>query len=193
MPGPITLSVPSYLPGLISARPPGNSLLAALSARTGPAAAPSASAAEQASSGVPQVMDAELRTKRDIAQFTLALGSANTPAQLLANPVALRVLLIAHGLADQVGNSGLATRALLSNPARTNSLLNQLKDPRWLAVNQRYSFATQGLAVLRNADTGAALARCYGEALGAAGLDPAPPGASNAVTFAREITPPDTE
>jgi len=108
---------------------------------------------------------AEPQVKRDIAQFAQALAAADTPAQLLANPVALRVLLTSHGLADQAGNSALAARALLSNPARSNSLLNQLKDPRWLAVNNLYSFATQGLRMLRNPETVAALTRAYAEAL----------------------------
>jgi hypothetical protein len=112
---------------------------------------------------------------RDIAQFKQALAVANTPAQLLANPVALRVLLTSHGLADQAGNSALATRVLLSNSARANSLLNQLKDSRWLVVNNLYSFATQGLETLRKPEAVAAVARGYADALQVATLAHIPP------------------
>jgi hypothetical protein len=180
MPGSVSLNAPSYLPALVGSRLQGNSLLAALSGKSG--LAPNAIELEAApgpaqpdAPQMPTVVEAELQFKRDIAQFTQALGAANTPAQLLANPAALRVILTAHGLADQAGNSALATRALLSNPARSNSLLNQLKDPRWLAVNHLYAFATQGLAVLRNPDTVAGLCRCYGAALEtAAAVKPGP-------------------
>jgi Protein of unknown function (DUF1217) len=169
MRGSITLNAPSYRPALAGLRLQGDSLLASLS---GKAARGSATADADAgpdlmqasATGQVTLAGAERQVKRDIAQFAQALASANTPAQLLANPVALRVLLTSHGLADQAGNSALAARALLSNPARSNSLLNQAKDPRWLAVNKLYSFATEGLAALRNPATVAAISRSYAEA-----------------------------
>jgi Protein of unknown function (DUF1217) len=170
MRGSLTLNAPSYRPGLAGSRLQGDSLLASLSGRVGVAsetADPNAGPASMQTTATRQVTLAgeEPQVKRDLAQFAQALAAANTPAQLLANPVALRVLLTSHGLADEAGNSALAARALLSNPARSNSLLNQLKDPRWLAVNNLYSFATQGLAVLRDPDNITAITRSYSEAV----------------------------
>jgi hypothetical protein len=164
------LNAPSYRPALVGSRLQGDSLLASLSGKASlgsDTAAPEARPEFMQTTATRQVTLAgeEPQVKRDIAQFAQAVAAANTPAQLLANPVALRVLLTSHGLADQAGNSALAARALLSNPARSNSLLNQLKDPRWLAVNNLYSFATQGLAALRNPKTVAAITRSYAEAV----------------------------
>jgi hypothetical protein len=197
MRGSITLNAPSYLPALVGSRVQGNSLLASLSGKTGLTAviADPDAASEQVQTSLTRVVSlpgAESQFKRDIAQFTQALAAANTPAQLLANPVALRVLLTSHGLADQAGNSALATRALLSNAVRSNSLLNQLKDPRWLAVNHLYSFATQGLAVLRNPETVATICRCYAEALRANRRDQTPPDPSTALTFPGRAVRPET-
>jgi hypothetical protein len=187
----ITLAAPSYLPSLVGSRQQGNSLLALLSDKTGLAAAtgdPDAAADLGLTSPSRQgaLVTAEPQARRDIARFTEALAAADTPAQLLGNPIALRVLLTSHGLADQAGNSALAMRALLSNPARSNSVLNQLKDPRWLAVNDRYSFAAQGLAVLRNPATVAAICDSYAEALRVTALVKAPPAASGALAFPQD-------
>ena len=168
MRGSLTLNAPSYRPALVGSRLQGDSLLASLSgkaSRGSGTAAPDARPEFTQTTRSVTLAGEEPQVKRDIAQFAQALAAANTPAQLLASPVALRVLLTSHGLADQAGNSALAARALLSNPARSNSLLNQLKDPRWLAVNNLYSFATQGLAVLRNPETVAAITRSYTEAV----------------------------
>jgi hypothetical protein len=188
MRGSITLNAPSYRPALIGSGSQGMSLLAALSGKSSLESVTATGNVEsepgQTNAAWPiRFTGAEPQFKRDIAQFTLAVAAASTPAQLLARPVALRVLLTAHGLADQFGNSALATRALLSNPARSNSLLNQLKDPRWFAVNSLYSFATQGLAELRKPEIFAAICRAYAEALRMTSLEQSPPTHSNALTF----------
>jgi len=108
---------------------------------------------------------AEPRFRHDLTQFTQALAVAKTPAQLLANPVALRVLLTAYGLGDKAADVGLATQALLADPARSNSLVNQLTDPRWISVNQTFSFATKGLSVVSAPSTIRAITSLYAEAL----------------------------
>jgi hypothetical protein len=197
MRGSITLNAPSYRPALVGSSLRGMSLLASLS---GKSSLESVTATPNAESEPGQtnttrpitLAGAEPQVKHDIAQFTLAVAAANTPAQLLARPVALRVLLTAHGLADQAGNSALATRALLSNPARSNSLVNQLKDPRWFAMNNLYSFATQGLTELRNPETFAAISRSYAEALRVTSLEQTPPPQSNALTFPQGAALPET-
>ncbi len=187
----ITLNAPSYLPSLVCSDLQGNSLLALLSDKTGlaaatgdPRAVPESGRTSATRAGAQA--GAEPQVKRDIARFTEALATANTPGQLLGNPVALRVLLTAHGLADQAGNSALAMRALLSNPARSNSVLNQLKDSRWLAVNDRYSFATQGLTVLRNPEIVAAICQSYAKALRVSALDQTPPVAARGLALAQD-------
>jgi hypothetical protein len=184
MRGTVSLNAPSYQPALVGTRPQGNSLLASLAEKTGraPVTDEPAAGPDPTQSREPGPTEAEPQARRDIAQFKQALAAADTPAQLLANPVALKVLLTSHGLADEAGNSALAMRVLLSNSARANSLLNQLKDPRWLAVNNLYSFATQGLATLRNPETVAAIARCYIEALRVTSLAQTPPLSQNVPT-----------
>ena len=185
MRGSLTLNAPNYLPTLVGPRLHGTSLLASLSGKSGlaPVTVDPVLAPEQAETGTMR-QDAptaeEPQVERDIAQFTRVLAAASTPAQLLANPVALKVLLTANGLADQAGNSALAKRALLSNPTRSNSLLNQAKDPRWIGVNNVYSFATKGLSVLKNPVTIAAIAHSYADALSETGLDKTLPDPSNA-------------
>lgn len=196
MRGSVTLNAPSYRPALVGSRLQADSLLASLSGRAGlePMTSDADVGSEPGQTNATRpisLASAEPQVKRDLAQFTQALAAANTPSQLLANPVALRVLLTAHGLADHAGNSALATRALLSNPARSNSLLNQLKDPRWFAVNGLYSFATQGLAMLRNPDTVASISRSYAEALHGSSLVPAPPEGPGTLSFPQPAAPPD--
>ena len=188
MPGSITLNAPSYQPALVGSPSPGISLLASLSgeARVTSGTAGSGTVAQLAQTRPAHSVTpagTEPRVKQDIAQFVRAVALANTPAQLLANAAALRVLLTANGLADQAGNPALAIRALLSNPARANSLLNQLKDPRWYAINTLYSFATRGLTVLRNPDTIADIRGAYAAALRVTGLDQALSHPSVALTF----------
>ncbi len=62
-------------------------------------------------------------TLTTIAQFRQALESSRTLDRALSDPRVLKVLLPALGLPDQIGNPGLAKRALLSDP----------KDPKGLA------------------------------------------------------------
>jgi hypothetical protein len=200
MRGSVTLNAPSYRPTLVGSSLQGHSLLALLSGKAslaeqaGPDAvslAPDAGL-EPIQTDATRPSSAQARVERDIAQFQQALAAANTPAQLLANPVALLVLLTAHGLADQARNTALATRSLLSNPARSNSLLNQLKDTRWLALNNLLAFATQGLEILRQPETVAAISRSYAEALRVASLAQTPPDASIVHNFPSSAIPSET-
>jgi hypothetical protein len=120
---------------------------------------------------------------RDIAAFTSAVQSATSPAQLLANPTVMNVLLTASGMSDQIGYTALATQALLSNSADPNALVNQLSDTRWLTVNQTYNFATQGLSVIQTPSVIATITNGYAEQTWLQSLNTATPGLSNALTF----------
>jgi hypothetical protein len=187
------LNVPSYLPTLLGLSSPGSSLLATLYSYTGPTpgAVNPIAALEQARAGEANqvaLVAAQPQVQRDIAQFTQALATAETPARLLDDPVALKILLTANGMADQVGNTALATRALLADPARPDSLLNTLVDSRWRTVNQTYSFGTRGLSILNEPKTVAAIANDYAEALWRMQLNQTTPGLSNALDFLRRAS-----
>lgn len=120
---------------------------------------------------------------RAISQFESAVKSATSPAQLLANPDVMNVLLTASGMSDQIGFTALATQALLSNPADPNALVNQLSDTRWLTVNQTYNFATQGLSVIQTPSVLATIANGYAEQTWYQSLDATTPGLSEALNF----------
>ena len=97
MSGSVGLSAPSYLPALFGSTGSGDSLLATLYGYSGPnpGSVNPIAALEQAKAGETRqvaVIAAEPQIKRDIAQFTQALATAKTPAQLLANPAAMKVL-----------------------------------------------------------------------------------------------------
>jgi hypothetical protein len=188
-----SLNVPSYLPTLLNSSTPGDSLLTTLYGYAGanPATVNPIAALEQAKTGETKqvaVVAAEPQIKRDLAQFTQALATAKTPAQLLANPTALKVLLTANGLGDQVANTALATKALLSDPSDPKSLVNQLTDTRWAAVVKTYNFATKGLTVLNTPTTLAAVTNGYSEVLWRTNLDQSTPGLSNALDFLKRAS-----
>ena len=121
--------------------------------------------------------------QRDIAAFRHAVAGAASPKALLANPVALRVLLTASGLGDQAGYTALATKALLSNPADPKGLASQLGDARWKPAAATLAFATKGLAVLRDPKVLDTLSNAYAEIAWRKSLDAATPGLSDALTF----------
>lgn len=126
---------------------------------------------------------AEPVTKRDIAAFRAAVAKAKTPADLLANPDARKVLLTANGLGDQAQYGALATKALLSNTAKSGSLASQLSDARWLNAAKTYDFANQGLAVLKKPGVIDTIANGYAEVQWRQSLNQTTPGLSNAIDF----------
>ena len=120
---------------------------------------------------------------RDIAAFTAALKSATTPQQLLQNSTALKVLLTANGLGDQVQYPALAQKALLSDTTKSNALANTLPDTAWASTASLFKFATQGLAVLKKPGVLATITNGYAEVTWRQSLDQTTPGLSNALTF----------
>ncbi len=188
MSGNVNLNSPSYLPTLYGASSGGNSLLATLYGLAGPSPGstnPIAALAQAQTNEPKQValVAADPQVQRDLAAFTKALATAKTPAQLLANPAALKVLLTANGLGDQVSATALATQALLSDPSKSDSLVNRLTDSRWSTVNKTYNFATKGLTVLNTPKAIAAITNGYAEVLWRQKLDKTTPGLSNALDF----------
>jgi hypothetical protein len=120
---------------------------------------------------------------RDIAAFGAAVSAAKNPAALLKNPIVMKILLTANGLADQLSYPALAGKALLSNVNDTKSLVNRLNDTRWKTVVQTYDFANNGLSILQNPKVISTIANGYAEVTWRKSLDAATPGLSNALSF----------
>jgi hypothetical protein len=104
---------------------------------------------------------------------------------LLKNPIAMKVLLTAGGLADQVDYTALAQRALLSNTKDKTSLVNKLAatNSRWKPFVQTYDFANKGLSILKQPKILASVANAFAEVTWRESLDATTPGLSSALTF----------
>ena len=120
---------------------------------------------------------------RDIAAFRAAVAGAKTPAALLANPAALKVLLTANGLGDQVSYTALASKALLSDTSKSGSLASQLSNAQYLATAKTFDFANKGLAIIKNPSVLDSIANGYAEVQWRQGLDAGTPGLSEALDF----------
>jgi hypothetical protein len=193
MTGSVNLNVPSYLPTLLDSSVPGDSILATMFGFAGPnpgSANPIAALAQAKAGETKQVAVVASQTdvKRDLAQFAKAVATAKTPADLLANPFALKVLLTANGLGNQAANTALATKALLADPSNTGSLVNKLSDSRWMSMNKTYSFASKGLSILKDPKTLAAITNGYAEVQWRTSLDKKTPGLSNALDFLKRAS-----
>lgn len=133
---------------------------------------------------------AQPQVAREIAAFTKAVATAKSPADLLANPQALDVLLTASGLGDQASYTAMAQKALLSNTNDPNGLANQLSGTNalWQTTAKTYDFANQGLALIQKPGVASAIANAYAEVTWRQSLDSATPGLSNALTFRSEAS-----
>jgi hypothetical protein len=120
---------------------------------------------------------------RDIAAFRKAVAKAPDAKTLLADPVARKVLLTANGLGSQTDYAALATKALLSDTTKPDSLASKLANTQWLTVAKTFDFANQGLAVLKDPKVLDSLANGYAEVAWRNSLDESTPGLSNALDF----------
>jgi hypothetical protein len=193
MSGTSGLNAFSYLPSLFGSNSAGSSLLQTLYGYGAPAQGSTnpISALLQAKTGEKSqvaVIAAQPEVQRDVAQFVKALATAKTPAEFLANPIALKVLLTANGLGAQAGNTALATKTMLSDPSQPNALANKLPDGRWLTLNKTYQFASKGLSVLSDPKTIALITSGYTEVLWRQSLDKTTPGLSNALDFQKRAS-----
>jgi len=126
----------------------------------------------QAEQNQTKAIAAEAKTpavQRDVGAFRKAVASAKDVKTLLANPALQKVLLTANGLGDQIGSTGLVVKALMSNPRKSTAAT--------------YSFATKGLAVLKDPKVLDTLANAYAEVSWRQSLDATTPGLSDALTF----------
>ncbi len=121
--------------------------------------------------------------QRDVAAFRKAVASAKDVKTLLANPAVQKVLLTANGLGDQIGSTGLVTKALTSNASDPKSLANQLSNKAWKSTAATYNFATKGFTVIQNPKVLDTIANAYAEVSWRKSLDATTPGLSDALTF----------
>lgn len=121
--------------------------------------------------------------QRDLAAFRKAVASAKDVKSLLANPAAQKVLLTANGLSDQIGSTGLVTKALMSKTSDPKSLANLLPNTAWKAAAATYDFANKGLKVLKDPKVLDTVASAYAEISWRKSLDTTTPGLSDALTF----------
>jgi hypothetical protein len=178
----------SYLTSLFSTTfGAGDSLLNALygsgagSAQQDPVAA--LRSAEQNETQDIKVTGAQPNVQQALKQFTLAVNSATSVTQLLANPAVMNVLLTANGMQDQIGYTALATKTLTSDLTNTNSLANQLTDTRWKTLATTYNFAANGLTSIQTPAAIASISAAYTKATWEAGEDSVAPGLSQALDF----------
>ncbi len=168
---------------------PADGLVGALYGSAAPAAASSPlqalRAAETNESRDIAVTAKQPQVAREVAAFRAAVAKAKTPAELLRNPAALKVLLTAGGLSDQIAYPALAQRALLSNTKDKAALANKLNvvDSRWQPFVQTYDFANKGLSVLTKPQVLSSIANAYAEVSWRQSLDATTPGLSNALSF----------
>ena len=126
--------------------------------------------------------------QRDVAAFRKAVAGAKDVKSLLANPAVQKVLLTANGLGDQIGSTGLVTKALTSKLSDPKSVANVLSNPAWKAAAATYDFANKGLAVLQDPKVLNTVASAYAEISWRKSLDAATPGLSDALTFRETAT-----
>lgn len=125
---------------------------------------------------------------RDLAAFTQGIAHATSAAGALQNPNVLKVLLTANGMASQLQYTALATKALLSDPADPNSLVNKLTDTRWKTLAQTYNLATKGLAALQDPKVQTQIATAYEKVTWLNSLDKATPGLAEAIQFKQQAS-----
>jgi hypothetical protein len=118
-----------------------------------------------------------------IAAFTAAVKNAKNITTLLNNPTVQQVLLTASGLSNYIGETGLVTKAFMSNVSDPNSVVNQLADATLTSTVQTYNFATNGVAELQNPKILSTLTSGYAEIMWRQSLNAATPGLSNALDF----------
>ena len=120
---------------------------------------------------------------RDIAAFQTGVANAKDIQTALKNPNVMKVLLTASNLSKYIQYPALAQKALLSDPAQSDSLVNKLNDTNLANAAKSFNFAKNGLAALQNPTVIASLSHGYSEVLWRQSLDQATPGLSNALAF----------
>jgi hypothetical protein len=120
---------------------------------------------------------------RDVAAFIKGISQAKTLTDALTNPNVQQVLLTANGLSSLIGQTALVTKALTSNPADPNSLINKLGNTSLLNLAKSFNFYTKGLSALQSSSVQSSVANGYAEVKWRQSLDKTTPGLSYALDF----------
>ena len=118
-----------------------------------------------------------------VSAFTKAVQSGKSIQSVLSNPNVQKVLLTASGLSNYIGETGLVTKAFMSNLSDPKSVANQMGDSTLLSTVTTYNFAKNGLAELQNPKILSALTTGYAEIMWRQSLDQSTPGLSTALDF----------
>ena len=88
--------------------------------------------------------------ERSMEQFRRAVAKAPDAKAALRDPTVLAVIGTALGLPQAATQPGLASRALLSDLTKNDSVANRLPDKRWKEAAASLKLATAGIASLRD-------------------------------------------
>lgn len=128
----------------------------------------------------------EATVKNAMTAYTKVVNSGRSLDQILSDPSVLNVLLKANGLSDQIGNTALAKKVLLSNLSDPNSLANVLTDSRWKTLAQTYNLHVNGIKALNSPSVIDAITQGYAQMTWQQEQDATTPGLSAALTFIQE-------
>jgi hypothetical protein len=128
--------------------------------------------------------DAEIG--RAMAAFRSAVAKTDDLAKALRGPRVLGVVLPAMGIADAVGQPGLASRALTADPKDPKGLLARLSDGRWKETAVALDLHRRGIEALRDPQVQAKLEQGLKTVRWHAELDGANPGVSDALYLRRQ-------
>lgn len=120
---------------------------------------------------------------REMEGFAKAAAKATDVKAALRDPKILNVLLPALGLPDAVGQPGLALRALLDDPKKSDGLLARLPDGRWKAAAATLNLRERGIEALRDPKVQASLAEGLRRMAWRNELDAGQPGTGDAMLF----------
>ncbi|MCR0980883.1 DUF1217 domain-containing protein [Roseomonas populi] len=139
--------------------------------------------------GVTQVAK-EAEVKLAISRFTEGIAKAKTVEAALRDPRVTTVLLPALGLPDAVDSTGLALRALMSDPSDSNSVASKLAstDARWKTAAATLNLATKGLGGLRDASVQKSLTEAYTSYQWRLSQDDQASGVSDALYFQQRVS-----
>ena len=88
--------------------------------------------------------------ERTMEQFRKAVAKAPDARTALRDPRVLAVIGTALGIPQAAAQPGLASRALLSDLTKDDSIANRLPDKRWKEAAASLKLATAGIASLRD-------------------------------------------
>lgn len=120
---------------------------------------------------------------RAMDQFRRGLERAPDIRAALRDPRVLQVVAVAMGIPDAAQQPGLAARALLSDPADPQSLVNRLPDKRWKGAAEALRLDQRGLAALRDPEIQARLTEGLRRAKWREELEASQPGLGDALLF----------